>query len=550
MYYSDEEENYYDGDANSDDSHSDSGDGNNSADEEQRKLAVAAHEKQQQLKQAKLLEQDLEAIKDREDPQKSAAMWMDTLAAEGSFTFFENGQYYAFSVPWQLEQALNYGDVVIIDRMPNVFGGTDTAIPVSYLLTKSGKTTFLSSWMNAFAAHIKDKLDVVYAPKVAFSKRDDFHVNTVRSMFPESRLLYCNSQTDLDLASTKITRQVKKPPHEFHFFTPKQKEANRRMAEKVVKGFEKLMRQQDVATAMDCLNKFRSRYQHDNFLEYIEKHYFAEKESWMYAYRQGIPGARDAGSNLGATWQSSLRENFVKDFEQTREDRVIYSLARQTEVTFGGSIRANAPSAFDRRIEEATRMKAKDPSKSLVSVVNDNTLRSAGYSFQLRPAFTRPSAGSIPVPQALPVVAQSATTPALIEPVVQESILRAPAPESSQYIPKPIPAASQGIQPAPAPSAPVIAQSISPPAGFSQVAQKRGVDVQQQNSPIVVDGDLPPKAEPVRTAVEVSLTKIALIKNALGAIGKSVNDLSTGEEIRATLGLAIALWTEPPKSKE
>lgn len=89
--------------------------------------------------------------------------------------------------------------------------------------------------MNAFATHIKDKLDVVYAPKVAFSKRDDFHVNTVRSMFPESRLLYCNSQTDLDLASTKITRQVKKPPHEFHFFTPKQKEANRRMAGKVVK---------------------------------------------------------------------------------------------------------------------------------------------------------------------------------------------------------------------------------------------------------------------------------------------------------------------------
>lgn len=346
------------------------------------------------------------------------------------------------------------------------------------------------------------------------------------------------------------------------------------------------MRQQDVATAMDCLNKFRSRYQHDNFLEYIEKHYFAEKESWMYAYRQGIPGARDAGSNVGATWQSSLRENIVKDFEQTREDRVIFSLARQTEVTFGGSMRANAPSAFDRRIEDATRMKAKDPSKSLVSVVNDNTLRvrsfvslltydieidpaecrifscscpdfanrrkeckhiqlviaeRAGYSFQLRPAFTRPSTGSIPVPQALPVVAQSATAPALIEPVVQESILSAPAPESSQYIPKPIPAASQDIQLAPAPSAPVIAESISPPAGFSQVAQKRGVDVLQQNFPIVVDGDLPPKAGPVRTAVEVSLTKLALIKNALVAIGKSVNDLSTGEEIRATLGLAIAL---------
>lgn len=123
MYFSEsEEEDDYYSDANSDDSHSDPDGYNNSADEEKRKIAVAAHEKQQQLKSARELEHDTKAINDREDPQKSAMMWMGTLATEECFTFFEHGQYYAFSTSWQLEQALNYGDIVIIDRMSNVFG--------------------------------------------------------------------------------------------------------------------------------------------------------------------------------------------------------------------------------------------------------------------------------------------------------------------------------------------------------------------------------------------------------------------------------------------
>lgn len=64
-----------------------------------------------------------EAEKDK-DPRKSASLWMNTLAAEGYFTFSDKvtAKYYAFSTPWQLEQALIYGDVVILDIKKQVYG--------------------------------------------------------------------------------------------------------------------------------------------------------------------------------------------------------------------------------------------------------------------------------------------------------------------------------------------------------------------------------------------------------------------------------------------
>ncbi|KAG0037898.1 hypothetical protein BGZ82_001597 [Podila clonocystis] len=536
MYYSDEEEeDYFNSDDNSDNSPHDSDDGNNSADEERRKLAVAAHETQQQLKQAKDLEQDLDAIKDRDDPQKSAVMWMEALAAEGSFIFFEHGQYYAFSVPWQLEQTLNYGDVVIIDRIPNVFGqysflytllvmnsGTETAIPVSYLLTKSGKTNFIGSWMNAFAAHIKDKLDVVYTPKVAFTKRDNFRVSTIQEIFPGSRVLYCDSMEDV---TAKISRLVKKPPHEHHFFTPKQKEANRRKAERVVKEFEKLMRERHPATAIDSLGKFTCKYQGEEFLEYLEKHCFAEKESWMTQDAARMKAEDPSKSLVSVVNHNTLS---VKSFVSSSK----YEIAIDpTELQI---FSCSCPDFANRRKE----------CKHIQLVIAERPT----YHFQLKPAFARPTVGSTSAPQKQPVMSQTVPAPAPIEPVVQAGILSAPAPELSRSIPNRTPAASQGNLPAPTSSAPVIV-AISPPTGSSQAAQKRSVDVLERNSPIVIDGDLPSKAEPSRASTEVPLAKITLIKNALDAISKSVNDLSTGEEIQAALVLSMTLLDKATKAE-
>lgn len=131
--------------------------------------------------------------------------------------------------------SLDYRPYSFLYTLLVVNSEADTAIPVSYFLTKSGKTTFLSSWISAFAAHIKEKLDVVYIPKVAFTKCGDVSFNTAQSMFSESRVLYCNSQTDLYAASAKISRIVKRPFREHDFDTPKQKRSKRRKAYEAVK---------------------------------------------------------------------------------------------------------------------------------------------------------------------------------------------------------------------------------------------------------------------------------------------------------------------------
>lgn len=359
------------------------------------------------------------------------------------------------------------------------------------------------------------------------------------------------------------------------------------------------MKQQDLATASDSLYKFRQKWKHTNMLEYVEKHYFAEKESWLYAYRQGIPCGTIVGSDHSAAWQSSLRENLVKDFEQTREDRVIYSLARQTEMTFRGSTRATMPPAFDRRGLVASQMKAEDPSKSLVSALSDNTLRVKSfvssstyeiaidpsenrifscscpdfanrrreckhillviverptYHFQLKPAFMKPSAGVDIAQQKLPALAQGAPASAQIGSALQASI------PSSEATPKPKQAILEPDAPMPAsnqsvlkPSNPLdqvsnimtvvepIPPHVTESAGLIQVAQKRSVGEFEQRSPIVIDTDPLPKTTLAGTSSVVSPVKVALIKEALAAIGKSTSDLSTGEEILATLTLAITL---------
>lgn len=334
-------------------------------------------------------------------------------------------------------------------------------------------------------------------------------------------------------------------------------------------------------------------------LEYVEKHYFAEKESWLYAYRQGIPCGTIVGSGHSVAWQSSLREHLVKDFEQTREDRVIYSLARQTEMTFRGSTRATALPAFDRRNLDAAQMKAEDPSRSLVSALDCNTLRvksfvssskyeiaidplenrifscscpdfanrrreckhillviaeRPNYHFRLRSAFTKPSAGVGLAQQKLPALAQSAPASANIGSAVQASIPSSEVtPKPKQAILKPdapTPASSQSV---PKPSNPMdqisyvttIAEPIPPhvaePARLTQVTQKRSVGELEQHSPIVIDTDPLLETKPAGTSTVVTPVKVALIKEALAVIGKVASDLSTGEEILATLALAITL---------
>jgi hypothetical protein len=117
-YYSDSEGSG----SSSDDSDCNYDNEKDSADEEERKFKLTRRERLL-LELGKELKEEAEAFKDRNDPQKSAAMWMKTLATEGGFgDSGKNGQYYAFSTSWQVDQTVAHGDALIFDHMRNIYG--------------------------------------------------------------------------------------------------------------------------------------------------------------------------------------------------------------------------------------------------------------------------------------------------------------------------------------------------------------------------------------------------------------------------------------------
>ncbi|KAF9374080.1 hypothetical protein CPB97_000143, partial [Podila verticillata] len=83
------------------------------------------------------------------NPQISAQILMQTITDDGS-TYYDHES-----------------NIVMFDIRKQIYGyETGLAIPVSYLLTKDYRAPVLSSLLSSLIAHIKDILDVVYAPNI------------------------------------------------------------------------------------------------------------------------------------------------------------------------------------------------------------------------------------------------------------------------------------------------------------------------------------------------------------------------------------------------
>jgi hypothetical protein len=52
----------------------------------------------------------------------SAEMWMEELKGEGYFTCYQNGTYYGFASPWQLQQLRDHGKSFCFDGTHKVCG--------------------------------------------------------------------------------------------------------------------------------------------------------------------------------------------------------------------------------------------------------------------------------------------------------------------------------------------------------------------------------------------------------------------------------------------
>ncbi|KAG0321912.1 hypothetical protein BG000_003069 [Podila horticola] len=323
---------------------------------------------------------------------------MDTLAAEGYFTFSDKvtAKYYAFSTPWQLEQALIYGDIVILDIRKQVYGPssrlntllvvhseTGIAIPVSYLLTRDHRTSIIAGWLNALTAHIKSKLGVVYAPKVVFASLSNIKFDAVQALFPKGRALCCNFYTASHVQG-KIQSFMKAAtkgngPEANVDTIEMMNEASRQFK-------EELMKEEDLVVATANLSLYRRRWKGYQFLQFLETDYFAEdkRRRWMYAHRQDISYGNIVSFDHCNSWHRSLTSHFDMDVSQTREDRVIQVLARVTDQKFQKSIVGdgmtlsghNPPSKDDNLRNGRAAKETKDAghSSALITRINRNTM--------------------------------------------------------------------------------------------------------------------------------------------------------------------------------
>ncbi|KAF9331986.1 hypothetical protein BG006_005135 [Podila minutissima] len=506
-----------------------------------------------------------EAEKDR-DSRKSASLWMDTLAAEECFTFSDKmtAKYYAFSTPWQLEQALIYGYIVILYVRKQVYG-----------------------WLNALTAHIKIKLDVVYVPKFVFASLSNIRFDALQTLFPEARAFYCNfytaSHVKGKIQSFMKTASKGNSPEAKVDTTEMMKEASRQFK-------EELMKEEDPVTATANLKRYRRRWKGYQFLQFLESDYSAEdkKRRWMYAIR---------------------------------EDRVIQALARQTDRKFKKSIVGDgmtlsghkSPSKDDNlrnyhaaketkdaghsstlitRIDRSTigvkSLMSMQPSSGISSPtmynivvgLNDRLIFSCScryfllfrrpckhielvkieypsYTFEIEPAFAKSNFG--PNPQQSRVLTQGPSATSAIEPTVQASTdtetspaSRAPCPETAPVThftisdprsPSPEPRRSppRQIQASPQYSLPDVVSPKST-SGSSGAASKRRLPDLDRGSRIIV--------EPARASAEVSPAAVAMIKNSLETIKTGTKDLPSRSGIEARLAIINALLDKSTRVQE
>ncbi|KAG0037899.1 hypothetical protein BGZ82_001598 [Podila clonocystis] len=472
-------------------------------------------------------DRDVKAEKDS-DPRKSASLWMDTLATEGYFTFSDKmtAKYYAFSTPWQLEQALIYGDIVMLDIRKQVYG-----------------TTIIASWLKALTAHIKIKLDVVYAPKLVFASLSNIKFDALQTLFPEARALYCNFYTASHVQGkiqSLMKNAAKGDGQEAKVNTTEMmNEASRQFK-------EELMKEEDLVTATANLSRYRRRWKGYQFLQFLETDYFAEdkKRRWMYAHRQDISYGKVVSFDHCNSWHRSLTSHFDIDVSQIREDRVIQALARKTDRKFQKSIvgdgmtlsghkspskdsnlrnshaakeinNAGHSSTLITRIDrnmigvnsfKSVRASSGTSSPTVYKIIvdpNEHQIFSCScryfflfrrpckhielvkmedpmYTFEIKPAFVKPNLGTNSQPT--PVLTQSVSATSLFEPTVQATTATETSPASRAPSSETVPVTHSAIS-SPYPD---VVSPVST-SGSSGAALKRRIVVES-----------PPEVEPAK----------------------------------------------------
>ncbi|KAF9982827.1 hypothetical protein BGZ75_005695 [Mortierella antarctica] len=234
----------------------------------------------------------IETRKD-EDPEVSAQMWLEELAAEGYFTCFQKGVYYGFSSPWQLEQLKKNGDTFCFDGTYKVYG--------------------------------RDNFRISYTPKVVVTDQGSVEILAIRSAFSPVRIHYCAWHV-LRAWERKWTNALLGVEGSA-FPADDRKSAKARVRTEL----RRIMYESQLDKATALIEKFRlDHVERTDLAKHLEEGYFSENQEqrWMLCYRQGLYGIAIDTNNYVESWHSSLKTHFFKDHRKQRLDSVIYTVVK------------------------------------------------------------------------------------------------------------------------------------------------------------------------------------------------------------------------------
>jgi hypothetical protein len=171
-------------------------------------------------------------VKKHDDRVISAQLWMDEIARDEGFSYYDkNDNVYCFSSKWQMEKLLAHGDIICIDGTHEPFGYViflinimirwsrppsnffiaflhtrketflfslvtrqsqeGYGIPVAFCLSRSSKKMVLVDWIFRLMAHIKMHYRQEYSPNVVLMDQGIAEFDAITAAFPSAKVFYC-----------------------------------------------------------------------------------------------------------------------------------------------------------------------------------------------------------------------------------------------------------------------------------------------------------------------------------------------------------------------
>ncbi|KAF9994584.1 hypothetical protein BGZ79_000653 [Entomortierella chlamydospora] len=275
-----------------------------------------------------------------EKPTISARLWMEELKGQGYFTYYDqrHGLYHGFSSPWQLDTLGKWGDTLCFDNVHACGRNTNLytlvvrdkeigcGIPCAFFLTKIQTSKVLEGWLCSLKAKMDEMCSREFQPVAVFTNQGYNEIDALRIAFSNQLRVFYSAWNVLEAWECNLTTNNLNMAH---LSTEERKQRKGMVRAKL----EEILYSKTEDQANNLITTFKETWKErvPNFLDYLDKQFFhgADRQQWMFCYRQGIFHARINTNNYIESWRKAFNDHLSKDKQQRRIDSVIHILVEK-----------------------------------------------------------------------------------------------------------------------------------------------------------------------------------------------------------------------------